>query len=108
MTEIKDFTIDKVAWSSKLVGTTETLSGVVHRFWVLVNFLQEEKLTTRILAKSEDEIGEEFAIMRSDLTDLGFELIKKSIEKWSNGLDRGKKPDDLKVFKRDLEKLRNA
>jgi len=101
-----DFAIARVKWAADLKGSTQTLPEIAHEFWVLVEFLQREGLMTRRVASSEMEISEDFAIMRSDLTALGYELIKMSYEKWLNGLDRGKPPEDLRVFQRDLTRVR--
>ncbi len=50
-----------------------------------------------------------FAFSVSDLTEDGFELVKRCHDKWLRSIDRGKKNlADMTLWQRELEKLRGA
>ena len=102
----QDYPIDKVSWHTQKVGVLATFEQVRERFWVIVQFFQENQLTIRQLANQESDIGEEFSIQRSDLTDLGFELVKRAYDGWLGAVDEGMSPHKLDRFKRALAKLR--
>jgi hypothetical protein len=44
--------------------------------------------------------------MRSDLTDEGFEFIKRAEQKWFRALDRGQSPEDTRILDKVLANLR--
>lgn len=76
------FTIDKVAWHTRVVDNPETPEMVRKRFMSIVSFLQTNNLTKRILLKPGEEPSNEFAISTEDLTDQGIEVMKKGYDKW--------------------------
>jgi hypothetical protein len=98
----KDFTIDQVSWHTQLVGRIGTDEQIHSIFRSLVFFLQENGLTTRVLLEKNELITDDFAIKVSDLTDNGFELMRKCHDKWLRGIDKGKDPANLKVFEKGL------
>ena len=72
----------------------------------IVEFLQAHGLLRRPLLRAGDEVGESFCFRKSDLTEEGFEFIKKYYDKWSNGHDRGKPITDTSNLKRWLIEMR--
>src|SRR5437868_1266412 len=75
-------------------------------FKTLASFLQENQLTTRPLISGTGELTPDFRILRSDLTDKGFDLIKVAMHKWINGVSAGLwLPTDDSFLVRELEKL---
>ncbi|MDP8568590.1 hypothetical protein [Methylophilus aquaticus] len=98
-------TIDKVVWHTRIQGNPETRKQILTRFWIIVNFIQMNGLTKRILARSIAEIDDEFSINSDDLTDIGLELMKKAYDKWLTKVDAGMPPADIAILQRTLEKL---
>lgn len=100
----KDFVISKVGWHTKKIGSTETIEQIHLRFRSLIDFLQNNGLTTKVILEKNAPITDELAIKVSDLTENGFQLIKKCHDKWLRGIDKGKNPTDMRVFEKELTK----
>ena len=47
MSQIKSYTIDKVGWHTKTPGNTEPLEKTHTRFRAIIDFLQNNGLTTK-------------------------------------------------------------
>jgi hypothetical protein len=103
---MRDYAIDKVAWHTSVKGNPETAEHISQRFWVLTNFLQENRLVVRHLASSIDQIGEEFEIRHSDLSPIGQELIRRAYDRWLRSMDRGQSITD-RLLKKELSKLQS-
>ncbi len=73
---------------------------------VLVDFLQQSGLTTRVLLPEGAEIDDAFVIHRSDLTEEGFELYRKVEQPWFRAMDRGAPPSDVSMLTKALLALR--
>lgn len=59
------------------------------RFWVWIEFFQQNKLTTRKLACRPYDIDRSFQVTVADLTDEGLEMYTKGVEgKFYPALDR--------------------
>jgi len=107
---LKDFTITKVSWHTKQEGAIRNShKEIANYFFALINFLQKNSLTTRHLASSESEIGEDFEIRASDLTEEGLKLIKAGMAKWLKRFNgRPMKQSDMVVLEKALQKVREA
>jgi hypothetical protein len=103
----KEFTIDKVAWHTKTEGNPESRERIIRRFYSLVNFLQDHRLTNWTLATSIDEITAEFSIKSSDFTETGVAIMKRAYDKWLKRIDRGSDPEDVGLLKKEIDKLRD-
>jgi len=103
---MQDFVIDKVSWHTSVKGNPETMSDIRERFWQVTAFLQQHRLVTHPLAAGIDEIGEEFEIRRSHVTENGFRLLQAAYDKWLRKLDKGMAPSDMRLFERELSKLK--
>lgn len=103
----KDFTIDKISWHTQTERNYEFDTSVIYRYFEgIITFLQENNLTTRTILKKGDKVTEETCIMRSDLTDVGFQLIKKCYSRWVDAVvDKGKSPNDFKTLTNALKKI---
>jgi len=92
--ELKDFTIEKVGWITKMESIPPLTQEYIHlqylRYRILVTFLQEKGLTTRILLQAQEQINDDSEIKRSDLTDPGFEFYRIGIIPWTKAIDRNK------------------
>ncbi|MCJ8345285.1 hypothetical protein MJH12_07080, partial [bacterium] len=56
--------------------------------------LDHDLLTSEALSNMKD-FDKTTVIMRSDLTEMGFTLIERSMNKWMNAHDRGKNVEDV-------------
>jgi hypothetical protein len=62
-----EFVIDQVDWHTKTVGNPESVDHIHARFKSLIDFLQRNGLTTRIILGKDEPIKDELAIKASDL-----------------------------------------
>ena len=105
----RPFTIDKVAWHTKIKGNPETREQVIKRFQVFVAFLQENNLTARELLMPSVMPDDDFAIMSSDLTDKGMLVVKMALDKWTKKIvNKRKDVSDISVLKDALLSLESA
>jgi hypothetical protein len=72
---MKDFLIADMAGGMAASKNRTYRDEVRQSFTVLATFFQANKLTTRSLMESDAIQGDQFKIMRSDLTDEGYEVI---------------------------------
>lgn len=102
---MKAFTIDKMEWHLRVKDNPESRDHMVSRFWAVVSFLQENHLTVGTLAASRNEIGDDFSLSSSDLTEHGLELMRRTYDKWLGKVDKGMSPADTSIFEKELRKL---
>jgi hypothetical protein len=103
-----DFVIDDAKVHLAASKNRDYRTRVEQRFRVFVDFLQDNGLATRQILSREQPVTAELQIRRSDLTDVGFAVVKVAYDKWLRALDKGNKITDLTVFETALEKLRAA
>lgn len=101
----KKFTIDKVRWHTQAPGNTETVEEIGARFRAIILFLQEHGLTVKPILRQGDPVTDDLAIVSTDLTEDGLELMKRCHDKWLRQLDRGASHDDLFLFEKELAKM---
>lgn len=103
----KDFILLQVGWFTRPGWATP--EAKVHAFYrALVHYLQAHQLTVRLVLERNEPLTDESKLMRSDVTDKGFLLYQRTEQKWLKGIDRGKKPDDMKIFDKELAKLESS
>ncbi len=79
----QDFTIDKVEWHIKKVRDYEFDRSLIYEYFrSIINYLQNNNLTTRTIVSDHQLVNDDTTIKKSDLTEEGFQLIKKSYSKW--------------------------
>ena len=81
---------------------------VVRRRAVIFKFLRDNYL---ILVDPLDASGlplQDFILMRSHLTDDGFELFKKVIPSWEKARDRDGKIENIGILEKALQKIQSA
>lgn len=100
------FTIFKISWLTQRKGNEGRRDEIIEPLWVVVDFLQTNQLTKKTLASSIDEIDDNFSLDSDDLTDIGFELMKKAFDKWLTKVDNGMPSTDITILQKALEKLR--
>lgn len=102
----QNFIIDQVSWHTMTSGNPETREDIIKRFYSVVKFLQENNLTVRILAVSENDIYDDFAINSSDLNEQGLAIMQATYDKWLRKVDSGMDSDDISLFKISLKKIK--
>lgn len=75
-------------------------------FRVFIDFLQKNSLTTRQILAEDEPVTAELKIYKSDLTDAGFEVVKKGYDKWLRSHDRGKPISDVTILEKALKTVR--
>ena len=103
-----DFTIIKASWLTQVKRNYFFDNTVVYQcykhFFV---FLQQNNLTTRQIIDKYEKIDDDSKLMRSDLTEEGFEFFKKAYDRWSTNIyDKGKSPEDVKYLEKKLREIR--
>lgn len=101
----KDFTIFKISWFTRPESSVTSAEAVYARHRALINFLQDNNLTTRTILEPDAHLNDDSSLLRSDLTDKGFLLYQKAEQKWLRGIDKGQSPTDMHVFEKELSKL---
>jgi hypothetical protein len=86
----------------------EYRARTVRMFRAFIGFLQTNRLTTRQILAEDEPVTESLRIVKSDLTDEGFEVVKAAFDKWLRGHDRGKEIEDVSVLEKALARLRQA
>lgn len=98
MSQGESFTVDKVGWHTRTPGNTETREKTNARFRAVIDFLQENELTTCVILRPGDPIDDETSIHTNALTAKGFCVIKECYQKWLKKVDRGMSPQDVSMF----------
>lgn len=101
---MNDFLIDGAKNHFAASKNRDYRARVEQRFRVFINFLQDNGLTTREILAREQPVTEELRIYKSDLTDIGFAVVKSAYDKWLRRHDRGKDISDVGVLERALAK----
>ena len=111
----KNEIISKVAWftQSKLAPQpiTQEYKERQYRFFEnIVNFLQDNKLTSRKILKKGEKATDESQIIIGDLTEEGIKFYAFGIRKWREKYDRAKDKDkainDFSYIEKKLKEFR--
>jgi hypothetical protein len=100
-----DFLVADIAVHLAASKNPDYRNRVRQRFLVFATFLHENGLTTNPLLDSLRIKPDTFKIMRSDLTDKGFAVVKAAYDKWLRGHDKGKPIEDVTPLRKALEKI---
>lgn len=103
----KDFVIEQISWFLK-GASGEAPEKVRKRFRIFVNFLQDNNLTVRKLLNKGEDPKDDFCIRKSDLTDMGFELVRTGYQTWLKFIDRGGDSSNISKLENGLRKLRES
>lgn len=101
----EDFAIDDISVHLAASKNVTYQQRTIECFSVFIGFLQANGLTNRILLPTGEAPDRSLRIMRSDLTPVGFEVVKLGYHKWLKGIDRGKPIQDVKVLEKALAKV---
>lgn len=102
------YTITRIAWHTPQAREAEPYEAMAAEFWVLVDFLQRNGLTTRQLAASVDDLHEDFGIHTDDVTPEGLVIMKSPYTAWQRKIERGMSPEDTSILERALERIRQG
>lgn len=102
---VTDFRVDSVALLMKIARKHEKAGfpsipteTILRRYWQYVSFLQEKKLTTKILAEKCSEVTAATELRNSDLTEAGFRFVQYSHDRWLNRTYKDKGPTAEEKF----------
>lgn len=86
-----DFTVTSLAWERDFEQHHQRAGFppipdevLVRRFWQFLRFLQQHRLTSRVVAANAAELSADTALRNSDLTDEGFYFIQRFHGRWLN------------------------
>lgn len=103
---MSDFVVDDAGFHYARSKNADYQQSVTTLFTVLINFLQDNGLTKRMLLIQGEKPTKNLKIMQSDLTKEGFEVLKSSYDKWLSGIDNGKPISDISILEKALLKAR--
>lgn len=106
---MNDFVIADISVHLAASKNRSYRESIILLFQTLACFLQESGLSRGVLLEPGQTPSPSFRIKRSELTDEGFELIKKALHKWVKGVIGGSwPPTDDALLRRELEVLRKS
>lgn len=77
-----DFLIVDVSATLAASKRASYRESVCAMYQALVFFLESKKLTTHTLLGENEQIPDDLIIRRSDLSDIGFEVIRRKLDCW--------------------------
>ena len=104
MSEVKSYTIDKVGWHTRTPGNTEPREKTHMRFRAVINFLQNNGLTTRAILGENGIINDDTCIHTDHLNENGKAIMKKCYHRWLKQVDKGLDPDELSMFQKEFDR----
>ena len=81
--------------------------GVMERHQIFIKFLQDNQLANRQLLENDDSLPEDFRLVKSDLTEEGYELFRLGLEKWMAAIANGKPVEGTSILEKELAKIRS-
>ncbi len=106
---MKEFVIDACKWyvNSDMddASKIEAIENFKSRYTPLLGFLLESKLYRNKLPNSLED-WQIFEIKISDFSEEGLELVMQCHDQWLDSVNRGIKPGNINLWKRELSKLR--
>ena len=107
---MNDWTITSFQWKKQIADryraagiAFDSEDTIYEKLYNLAEFLQRNQLTKQPLIKSKSQLGENFSIRASELTDEGVKLIRACHTKW---VTKAKAPHDMTIMEQALRKLR--
>lgn len=103
-----DFIIGQVSWLTQVKRNYEFDSKLCYTaFESIINYFQNNDLTTRTILTQSEKAKETTCIRSSDLTDEGFILVKKCFDRWMEKvIDKVIEPTNHKMLDNALKKIR--
>ena len=104
---MKDFTVFALDIHLAASKRKSYREHAIRYYQILAEFLQKHDLLTRRLLEPSEFPDAEFKVMRSDLTDEGYELVKGGYQEWARKVEKGMPPEDTSILERELAKIRD-
>jgi hypothetical protein len=94
--------------ASLLAGSKRTSyrESILSYVRVLVGFLQDNGLVNRRLLIDGEVPSNKFRILKSDLTNEGYELIQYGLDEWTKSIQAGNPIEDASILKIELARIR--
>lgn len=75
------------------------------RFNSFVSFLEGNSLLSVETKVSLNHLSDSTIIMKSDVNEKGWLLVKHAYNKWLRSIDRSQNPTDVRILEKELKKL---
>jgi hypothetical protein len=98
LSQVKSYTIDKVGWHTKTPGNTEPREKTHARFRAVIDFLQDNGMTTRTILGENDLVDDETSIHTDALNEKRRLIMGKYYHRWLKKVDKGLDPQDISMF----------
>ncbi|KQT38209.1 hypothetical protein [Methylophilus sp. Leaf414] len=105
MTQV--FQIFRVAALTQTPGMEDDREETINLCYQVIKFLQDNDLLLRTMAKSIEDINDDFVLMSTDLTEDGVDVMKAAFYKWLKKTDTGMPPEDTTLLIKALNKVRS-
>ncbi|AWH46063.1 hypothetical protein C1926_14020 [Stenotrophomonas sp. ZAC14A_NAIMI4_1] len=89
--------------SSKRVSYRRQITHITE---VLMRFLVDNELLLESPYNADGSLNETFQVTKDNLTDDGNRLFREYFDRWSDRLDRGGDPENIKSLVKGLAKIR--
>lgn len=107
---MKDMVIDACRWyiddNSEENIKQKIAEDFKNRYIPLLQFFEETGLTRTRKIKKDNKDWLDFELKMSDFTDEGLELLMLCHDKWLDAIARGSNPQNIALWQRQLNKLR--
>ena len=108
---MENFIIDQVSWHTEKPRNYDFDGTIIYKYFKsLIQFLEENKLTTKPIITEGEPMTRDTKIQSSDLTEEGMLFIKAVYKSsWIDKVVDGKiSPDDQKMLIKALNKIRDV
>jgi len=104
-----DFVIDQASWHTNKVRNYEFDKRIVYEYFnQIIRYMQDNGLTTRIILNVDDNATDDTCIKKSDLTEEGFDFVKKVYDKWTDKVvDKEISSTNFKLLDKALNEIKS-
>lgn len=103
--EVPLYSIDVLLLASKNRGWRQRTYQTAR---VMIDFLQSNGLTKKILVPEGERPPDDFELLASDLTEAGREVALVAIHDWLEAVDRAGTPEDVTLLEQALARVRKG
>lgn len=106
---MNDFVIADISVHLAASKNMQYRQSIMQMYGALTTFLQHNGLLTHQLLAPGELPTEKLRIMRSDLSEKGFEFLKLALHRWVKGITSGKwKADDITFLQKELDRFNQS
>ena len=104
----ESFTIDRIAWHTRVQGNPETKEHIDLRFRELFAFLARHALLApgAPLPPATGVLPDEFEIHTRHLTEEGIQVMREGYDRWVSALDHGTPPTKVAILENAVKRIR--